>query len=283
MKFDVVMPTLNSVSRVGRKIFKMILKRIYSEIPVNRLLVVDDGSTDGTVEILREFNAVIIQGVGSLGKAREIGIRNVETEWFYFIDDDNLIPQQFHEKMWKHVNEKIGMIYPKSVIPFDNWLVRYEEVARIFRKTCGLKEVAEIRGYTGATLVRTRALSGINIPNIARYEDKYIKNYCEQKGWFVKYIPEIIVLHFHRDLLNYKTQYLEGYGMAKVRDIPRTRMIFSWLLTYPKSLIAYLYIRKTLLLKEVPKMYYMKYLGYSEALKSKRAQKHLNGNVTAKV
>ena len=134
--------------------------------------MVDDGSTDETVDMLRKFNAVILPDVGSLSKAREIGIRNVETEWFYFIDDDNLIPQQFLEKMWKHPNEKIGMIYPNRVIPFDNWLVRYEEVVRRYRKAFGLKEVAEIRSYTGATLVRTRALSGINIPMIARYGDK---------------------------------------------------------------------------------------------------------------
>ena len=61
--------------------------------------------------------------------------------------------------------------------------------------------------------------------------------------------------------------------MAEVGDIPRNKMIFSWLLTYPKSLIAYLYIRKRLLLKEIPKMYYIKYLGYSKALRGKRGQK----------
>jgi glycosyltransferase involved in cell wall biosynthesis len=103
MKFDVVMPTLNSVSRVGEKIFRKILQEIYAQIPVNRLLVVDDGSKDGTIDVVREFNAVVIEGMRSLGKARELGIRNVKTEWFYFIDDDNLIPHDFHEKMWKYV------------------------------------------------------------------------------------------------------------------------------------------------------------------------------------
>ncbi|MGB9694308.1 MAG: glycosyltransferase family 2 protein, partial [Fervidobacterium sp.] len=120
-KFDVVMPTLNSVSRIGENTFRKVLQRVFTEIPVNRLIVVDDHSKDGTLNVLREFNVTILNGAGSLGKAREIGIRNVKTEWFYFIDDDNLIPHKFHEKMWRYVDEKTGMIFANAVIPFDNY------------------------------------------------------------------------------------------------------------------------------------------------------------------
>jgi glycosyltransferase involved in cell wall biosynthesis len=267
MRFDVVMPTLNSVSRVGRKIFEKVLQRIFTQIPVHRLIVVDDGSDDETLNVLKDFDAFIIKGVGTLGKARELGIRYVETDWFYFIDDDNLIPLRFHENMWKHVDEKVGMIYPNSVIPYNNYLIKYETIVGKLRRRLGLREVVEIRGYTGATLIRTEAVKGISIPPVPRQEDRYIKDYCEKKGWLVKYIPQITVLHFHRDLPTYKTQYLEGYGMAKVGATSHNRMLLSWLLTYPKSLIAYLYVREGQLLTEVPKMYYIKYLGYRHAEK----------------
>jgi glycosyltransferase involved in cell wall biosynthesis len=61
---------------------------------VNRLIVVDDGSKDMTLDIEKEFDATVLRGIDSLGKAREIGVLNVETEWFYFIDD-NLIPPEW--------------------------------------------------------------------------------------------------------------------------------------------------------------------------------------------
>ncbi len=266
-KFDVVMTTLNSVSRIGENTFRKVLQRVFTEIPVNRLIVVDDHSKDGTLNVLREFNVTILNGVGSLGKAREIGIRNVKTEWFYFIDDDNLIPHKFHEKMWRYVDEKTGMIFANAVIPFDNYMVRYETIVGKLRKALGLKEVVENRGYTGATLVRTQALKQIEIPEIARQEDKFIKNYCERQGWLVKYASDVIVLHLSQNLPSYKTQYLEGYGLAKVRAISQNRMLISWLLTYPKSLLTFPYVRKTKSLKELPKMYYIKYQGYSDALK----------------
>ncbi len=97
-KLDVVMPTLNSASRIGRDVFRNVLKRIFIEVPVNKMIVVDDCSKDETLDVLNEFDVTILKGTGSLGKAREIGIRNVETEWFYFIDDDNLIPHDFIKK-----------------------------------------------------------------------------------------------------------------------------------------------------------------------------------------
>lgn len=180
-RFDVVMPTLKSVSRIGRTIFVKILSQIHKCIPLNRLLVVDDGSNDGTLEILEEFNAVVMKGAGNLGKAREIGIKNVETDWFYFIDDDNLVPPKFHERMWQKVEKNTGMIYPNAVSPFDNYVVRYENIIGKMRRTLGFKNVWEIRGYTGATLVRTCAVKEIEIPNIARQEDRFIKNFIEQR------------------------------------------------------------------------------------------------------
>ena len=267
-KLDVVMPTLNSVSRIGEEVFRKVLRRVFTEIPVNRLIVVDDRSKDETLDVLKEFDVTILNGTGSLGKAREIGIRNVETEWFYFVDDDNLVLRKFHERMWRYADEKTGMIFANAIIPFDNYMTRYESIVGKFRKALGLKEVVESRGYTGATLVRTEALKQIEIPEIARQEDKFIKNYCEQHGWLVKYASDVVVLHLNQDLPNYKTEYLEGYGLAKLRAISQNRMLISWLLTYPKVLLAFPFVRTAKSLSNIPKMYYIKYRGYLDALKS---------------
>ncbi|MEM2614343.1 MAG: glycosyltransferase [Nitrososphaerota archaeon] len=269
-KVDVVMPTLNSVSRVGENVFRLVLHSIYKWIPVNRLLVVDDGSRDGTLDILKDFDAVILRGSGSLGKAREIGIRNVKTELFYFIDDDNLIPERFHEKMCQYIDEKTGIIFPKAIIPYDNYITRYETIIGKIRRSLGLRDVVENRGYTGASLIRTEAVRDIQIPRIARQEDKFIKSYCEKRGWKTKLASEVTVLHLCKNLPSYRTQYLEGQGLAIVGDISGMRMLFSWLLTYPKVLLAFPYVRKVKLLSEIPKMYYVKYRGYLDVLRSNK-------------
>jgi len=116
-------------------------------------------------------------------------------------------------------------------------------------------------------LLRTQAVKGIRIPAVPRQEDHYIKRYCEQQNWRVKYASNIIVLHLHRDLPSYRTQYLEGYGMAVVKAISKERMLASWLLTYPKSVLALPYVRNVNLLRNVPRTYYIKYKGYVDAQK----------------
>lgn len=275
-KFDVVMPTLNSVSRIGEQIFRKVLQQIYTQIPLNRLLVIDDGSDDGTLDVLREFDATIVNGLGSLGKAREIGIKKAETEWFYFIDDDNLIPPNFHEKMWKHVNEKVGMVFPQA-IPYNSPVTRYECMVMKFRRSFGLRDTVENRGYTGATLIRRDAVKGIRIPNLARQEDHYIKTYC-QKRWKVVYAPEVIVWHFSHGLPSYKTQYLEGYGMAIVRAVSRKRLLAAWLLTHIKLLLTFPYVRDIKAVSTIAKAYYIKYKGYVDYA-SKKASINLRTDI----
>jgi glycosyltransferase involved in cell wall biosynthesis len=265
MNFDVVMPTLNSVSRIGEKIFRKVLQEVNAQIPVSRLLVIDDGSKDRTKEVAEEYGATIIGGQGSLGKARELGINNAITEWFYFVDDDNLVPSGFHNKMWRHVGEKVGMVYAQAIDPYDNYIVRYENAIGKLKRALGLRDAVVRRGYTGATLIRKRAVEGIRIPPVRRQEDYYIKQYCEKRKWQVEYAADVIVLHFNPSLADFRTQYSEGYGMAMVRAISRERMLASWILTYPKCLFTLPSVRDMNVLTQIPKMYYIKYKGYMDA------------------
>jgi glycosyltransferase involved in cell wall biosynthesis len=262
MKFDVVLATMNSVSRIGEVMFRNVLKAICTRIPVNKLLAVDDGSQDQTFDVLRQFHAIFIKGQGSLGKAREIGIRNAETPWFYFVDDDNLVTPGFHGKMCKHIDERTGMIFPRAIIPYDSYNIKYEKLIWKFRSSLGLREAVLRRSYTGATLINKGAVEGIRIPAVARQEDYYIKKHCEENGWKVKYAPEAVVWHVSPALPSLRTNYLEGRGMAVVGAISKTRMLASWLLTYPKCLFALPYVRNRELLIEIPRMYFVKYKGY---------------------
>ncbi len=122
MRFDVVIPTLNSASRVSNEFFKTVIESIYEKIPVDRLIVVDDCSKDKTLQILSEFpNVKFVTGGGSLGKAREIGVSHVSTEWFYFVDDDVILPKGFHNKIMQHTGEpRINIIWPDTRNPSEN-------------------------------------------------------------------------------------------------------------------------------------------------------------------
>ena len=66
------------------------------------LVCIDDGSTDSSLEILREFesqhNFAIVKSVpnGGAGYARNIGLQNASGDFIYFLDsDDYILPDAF--------------------------------------------------------------------------------------------------------------------------------------------------------------------------------------------
>jgi len=104
---DTVMLTKNS----NEWYFKRVLAAIKREIPVHHFIVVDGYSTDGTIDVIREFfgnRVVVIKTNAPLGGARYIGMKSVDTEWFAFIDSDvEILPGWFKQALKYMENQKI--------------------------------------------------------------------------------------------------------------------------------------------------------------------------------
>jgi glycosyltransferase involved in cell wall biosynthesis len=83
----VVMLTKNS----NKPWFRRILTAIKRGIPVHHFIVVDGYSTDGTIDVVKEFfgnKTVMIKTTAPLGCARYLGMKAVDTMWFALIDSD---------------------------------------------------------------------------------------------------------------------------------------------------------------------------------------------------
>ena len=125
MKIDVVMCTKNSEA-----ILDKCLKSIFEEIPGCRLILLDGFSTDKTMDIINSymdnFHIKIIQTKASLGKSREIGINNVDTEWFVFIDSDVILKEGWFKEIKEYISHgKVGAVesnfihhYPADIPKF---------------------------------------------------------------------------------------------------------------------------------------------------------------------
>src|SRR5689334_3989287 len=88
--FDVVMPLYNKEEFVGATI-DAVLAQSFSDW---RLIIVDDGSTDGSAELVRSYGdpriTMIRQKNQGVGPARNAGIRSGTTEWIAFLDADDV-------------------------------------------------------------------------------------------------------------------------------------------------------------------------------------------------
>ena len=98
---SVVVPTYNRAALLGRAV-KSVLAQTFKDY---ELIVVDDGSTDDTQEVLREFTDQRIRTLRSdvnqgAPRARNRGIQAARGEWVAFLDsDDEWLPKRLELQM----------------------------------------------------------------------------------------------------------------------------------------------------------------------------------------
>jgi len=186
---DVVVLTKNS-----QRMLRECLSSIYKNVPVNRLIVVDGYSTDNTLKIVEEFrqkygNVVVLKDRGTRGSARLKGIRQVETEWFMFVDSDVILCDRWFTKAERFMLENVGAVWG-----IEKWAdMKHPKTLKIFlwitRKI--------FRGGTHDLLVRHKAVKDITIPPALHvFEDAYIKEWIEKKGYRVVACYDPYCIHY---------------------------------------------------------------------------------------
>jgi len=225
MKVDVVMCTKNS-----EKILEKCVESIYREIPVCHFIVIDAFSTDKTVDILKKYihkykNLMVYQTSAKLGKAREIGIRNVDTEWFIFIDSDVILREKWFEKMIKYLKsneEKIGAIESNCIHHYPPYSPKFPGFRGTTQFCNGEKNT---RALTIATMIRTKAVRNIFIPSdLQIYEDEFIRRYVEKQGYMWIKVPEPIVDHYPTPK-PWRDAYLAGIYSVRYHFISPLRIL----------------------------------------------------------
>ena len=96
---SVIIPTFNRAYLLGRAV-ESVLSQTYNNYEI---IVVDDGSDDGTGEIIESFNKRVrffrIPHSG-VSKARNTGIEKAKGDWISFLDsDDYWLPQKLEKQM----------------------------------------------------------------------------------------------------------------------------------------------------------------------------------------
>lgn len=186
---DVVLLTKNSM----KPCLNQCLLSVKREVPVCRLILVDGGSTDGTIEVCKAAFPrceVIYDVRGNRATARQIGIDAVETDWFVFMDSDVILRSGWFQNIWKHTNRAgVGAIQGATYQRRESKIQDFDYAMRKIRGFLGgitYKPFLEPehRGFTGDILIKTELVRDIQIPKILHFwEDHYIKKWIENKGF----------------------------------------------------------------------------------------------------
>ena len=191
-QIDVVLLTKNS-----QHLLKQCLKRVYQNVPIKSLIVIDGFSTDKTIEIIEQFkrkygNIQLHQMTGSRAKARTEGIRRVATEWFMFLDSDVLLSKDWFKKIQTDLVDGVGAVWGLNIDLLPN--IRNKRILKMQMTVA--RRCFRLRGGMHDTLILREAVEGIKIPEeLHLYEDAYIVRFIEDRGYKVAVGSTIYCLH----------------------------------------------------------------------------------------
>jgi len=130
----------------------------------DEIVVVDDLSTDRTVEICQEFGAKVIshKSCGNFDRQRNIGMDNARGEWILQMDADEVIPEDLKEAIEKAISQNsefCGFQFRRKNF-FLGHFMRYGGFygpysLKLFKKSCGryvghsVHETLKVEGKIG--------------------------------------------------------------------------------------------------------------------------------------
>jgi glycosyltransferase involved in cell wall biosynthesis len=206
---DLVMLTYNREDTMERAL------RSVSGIDFNSVICVDHYSTDKSVNIIRQYfpSVKIFYEKGGLGFARTLAIREVRSPFFLFLDSDVVLPETFLSSVSKFLGKSVGAIQGKRHVndPFWGKIIeaRTPKVGyRIMR--------SHDRPFTGATLIRTRAVQGANVSQYKMMEDYFLMRYLQKNGylWLEAFVPVQTLQSHTQTYGNMQTRTDENEGAA---------------------------------------------------------------------
>ena len=155
MKYDslptvsIVIPVFNGERFIGHAI-QSALDQTFRDFEI---IVVDDGSTDGTAGIVRQFSGPISyhrQENGGVGAARNLGVSFAKGEWIAFLDADDI---------W----------YPQKLSVQVDFTSTHPEVCLVYcdMDVIDLRGVLVQRGFLSAWLAQRKSKDRWNLVSLA--------------------------------------------------------------------------------------------------------------------
>lgn len=117
---SIIIPTYNRASLLPKAV-NSVINQTYKNW---ELIIVDDGSTDNTKEIVRQFSnkdkriKYFYQENKGQPSAMNVGVKNSQGEFIAFLDDDDeWLPLKLEKQIYKILQDKkIGIVYTNSIV-----------------------------------------------------------------------------------------------------------------------------------------------------------------------
>lgn len=159
-----------------------------------KVIVVNDGSTDNSLEIAQKYPVKVINQVNKgLSSSRNTGLMNCETDWILFLDADDILLPNCIEK----IEEEIAKSNPDVVgLSFKEFGIRNTEIRLMPNPTIEDFKSANRIGYCSAIKVSVLKECGGYSPRMLwGYEDYALWFDLLTRGKKIVTIPDIVWLY----------------------------------------------------------------------------------------
>lgn len=253
----VVVPTYNR-----KEMLKECLNSLFSQTyPKDRyeIVVVNDGSTDGTEKVLEEYAGKAPcklkrfnqknQGVSS---AMNTGIKNSEGKIIYFTGDDCIADKNWIKNLADSFSdERVGGVGGKVIAyKLEKLVEKYSEKTGLLNQKKFKSMNTIITGNAAYRKAILQELGGFD-SNLKACEDVDTSIMVQLKGYKIRYVPQAIVKHRHVDNLRslFRQQYRNGIANARLNKkytldfkpsynlVLITLKIFHRVITYPLRIL----------------------------------------------
>ncbi len=199
-KVSVIIPTYNREKTILRAI-KSVLAQTYTNLEV---LVIDDGSTDGTAVLVKgieddRVKYVILEQNGGPSNARNVGVQMAEGKWIAFQDSDDSWHENKLETQMEYAKthpefSMIYCMYRMNFVSGENMIIPVEPLPDIMEGNM-LKTLLK-RNVIGAPTVMVRredflAVGGFDISYKALEDWEYVIRFA--KEYKIGFISEVLM------------------------------------------------------------------------------------------
>ena len=155
-RVDVIIPVFNGKETIEAAVASVLAQQGSA---LNKVIVIDDGSTDGTADLVRSLDnayiAVVTTPNQGVAAARNLGISKSTAEWIAFLDADDLwVPSKLREQLDFALSHDVNFVCcsasAKSVL-----VSGHLSAARLAYGNCVV---------TSSVLVRRKILQSIKTP-----------------------------------------------------------------------------------------------------------------------
>jgi biofilm PGA synthesis N-glycosyltransferase PgaC len=198
-------------------------------IPPKEIIVVDDGSSDGTGEVARDAGATVIRpasNTGSKAGAQTFALPRVETELVAAIDADTTLAPDAVEKLLTAMEDEgvvaaCGFVLPRRVRSV--W-----ERGRYVEYLFAFSFVKQVQDYYGRPLIssgcfsayRTEALREVGgWPGRTMAEDMDLTWSFYEAGWKVRFVPEAVCYPIEPHNLDFMHRQLKRWSHGFVQNV----------------------------------------------------------------